>query len=236
LSLAYRLAIRDGKLSVNPARATKHRREDNSRTRYLTAAEEAKLRKVVAAKWANHLVELDVALHTGLRRSEMYGLDWEDVNLANGYVRVKRGKNGDARYVRLNSVASKALTQLQKDENQTGAVFLGRTGERLQSGRHWFEDAIEAAEIDNFHWHDLRHTFASRLAMAGVGIRAIQELLGHKSLAMTVRYSHLSPDFQQEAVDRLVPPEAETDAENQTGTRTDTAASASAESPTKSVH
>ena len=84
------------------------------------------------------------------------------------------------------------------------AVFAGRTGERLQSDRHWFEDAIKAAEIDNFRWHDLRHTFESRLAMKGVGIRAIQAALGHKSLAMTVRYSHLSPDFQQEAVDKLV--------------------------------
>jgi site-specific recombinase XerD len=236
LSLAYRLAIRDGKLSVNPARATKHRREDNSRVRYLTDAEQAKLREVVAAKWSTHLPELDVALHTGLRRSEMYGLDWEDVNLANGYVRVKRGKNGDARYVRLNAVASKALTQLQKDPDQTGPVFIGRTGERLQSSRHWFEDAIEEAEIDNFHWHDLRHTFASRLAMAGVGIRAIQELLGHKSLAMTVRYSHLSPDFQQEAVDKLVAPEPETDTGNRTDTRTDTGAIAPSESPTNSVH
>jgi integrase len=236
LSLAYRLAIRDGKLSVNPARATKHRREDNSRARYLTDAEEAKLREVVAAKWPNHILELDVALHTGLRRSEMYGLDWEDVNLANRYLHVKRGKNGEGRWVRLNAVAVKALTKLQEGSDETGAVFRGRGGERLQSARHWFEDAVDAAKIEDFHWHDLRHTFASRLAMAGVGIRAIQELLGHKSLAMTVRYSHLSQDFQQESVDKLVPPQPEPESENRTDTRTDTEAIASSESPTKSVH
>jgi hypothetical protein len=72
--------------------------------------------------------------------------------------------------------------------------------------------------------------------MAGVGIRGIQEALGHKSIAMTVRYSHLSPDFLQEAVDRLVTPEPEADAQNRTDTRTDTEDLASAESPTKSVH
>jgi len=138
------------------------------------------------------------------------------------------------------SNSAKAFTRClrlrAKKPDQTGPVFVGRTGERLQSGRHWFEDAVEAAELDDFHWHDLRHTFASRLAMAGVGIRAIQQLLGHKSLAMTVRYSHLSPDFQQEAVDKLVPPEPATEVESGTDTRTDTEASASSEPQTDSVH
>ena len=82
LSLAYRLAIRNGKASVNPARATRHRKEDNSRVRYLSADEETRLRVVMEAKWPQHLPELDLALHTGLRRGEMYGLDWQDVNLA----------------------------------------------------------------------------------------------------------------------------------------------------------
>jgi hypothetical protein len=87
-----------------------------------------------------------------------------------------------------------------------------------------------------FHLHDLRHTFASRLAMNGAGIRAIQEALGHKSLAMTVRYSHLSPDFLQEAVDKLVPPTPETGTQNRTDTRTDTEDLSSVQSPSESVH
>ena len=72
--------------------------------------------------------------------------------------------------------------------------------------------------------------------MKGIGIRAIQELLGHKSLAMTVRYSHLSPDFQQEAVDKLVRPQPETDAENRTDTSTDTENLVSSKSSTENVH
>jgi site-specific recombinase XerD len=236
LSLAYQLAIRNRKLSINPARQTKHRREDNSRVRYLTDAEESKLRAAVAARWPERLPELDLALHTGMRRSEMYGLDWEDVHRDRRLIRINLGKNGEARHVRLNAVALKALEQLAKGTDETGPVIRARSGEALQSPRHWFEKAVRDAGIENFHWHDLRHTFASRLTMKGVGIRAVQEALGHKSIAMTVRYSHLSPDFLQDAVDKLVAEPAESTDAKRTDTRTDTSDLATIESRSGSVH
>ena len=92
----------------------------------------------------------------------------------------------------------------------------------LCAGRYWFEKALEEAGIADldFHWHDLRHTFASRLA--GVGIRAIQDALGHKSIAMTVRYSHLAPDFLLNVVEKLVPKPVEAATEERTDTTTDT--------------
>ena len=236
LSLTYRLAIRDGKVSANPARATKHRKENNNRVRYLKADEESRLREVLDAEWPQHIPELDLALNTGMRRSEMYGLDWEDVDLPRRFLRIKRGKNGECRFVCLNSLALKALAKLQERSDGTGAVIRNLGGTPLLAPRHWFPDAVEKAGIDDFHWHDLRHTFASRLAMASVGIRAIQEALGHKSIAMTVRYSHLSPDFIQDAVDKLVPPDGEAKPENRTDTRTDTPALASAAPQSESVH
>ena len=66
-----------------------------------------------------------------------------------------------------------------------------------------FMPALKQAKIEGFRWHDLRHTFASRLVMAGVDLRTVQELLGHKTMAMTMRYSHLSPQHQLDAVKRL---------------------------------
>jgi site-specific recombinase XerD len=165
----------------------------------------------------------------------MYPLEWQDVDLARRFLRVKRGKNGECRYVRLNSVALKAFTSLQKCSDETGPVFRARSGDALKGARHWFEDAVKEAGIEDFHWHDLRHTFASRLAMAGAGIRAIQEALGHKSIAMTVRYSHLSPDFIQDAVDRLAPPQEEP-AQNRTDTTVDTSELEAMETGSKSVH
>lgn len=85
------------------------------------------------------------------------------------------------------------------------------------------EKAIRKAGVSDFHWHDLRHTFASRLAMSGVGLRAIQDALGHKSIAMTVRYSHLAPDFLLDVVEKLVPKPAENEAATVGATATTTA-------------
>jgi site-specific recombinase XerD len=234
LSLTFQLAIRNGKLSANPARATRHRKEDNSRARYLSAEEESRLREVMKTNWSGHIPELDLALHTGLRRSEMYCLDWEDVDLARRFLRVVRGKNGEGRYVSLNTIAIRTLTELQK-VHATGPVIRNLSGERLCSPRYWFDKAIEAAGIEDFNWHDLRHTFASRLAMAGVGIRGIQEALGHKSISMTVRYAHLAPDFMADVVEKLVA-ESSATAPESTDTRTDTEAPASNASDSDTVH
>ena len=236
LSLTYRLAIRDGKATSNPARATRHRREDNSRVRYLTPEEETKLRTELEARWASHIPELDLALHTGLRLSEMYGLDWQDVDLARCLILIRRGKNGESRYARLNSIALKALTELRKRGDGTGAVIRNLDGEALAGPRYWFEKAIAKAGISDFHWHDLRHTFASRLTMAGVGLRATQDALGHKSIAMTVRYSHLAPDFLLNVVEKLVPQPSAVASTEPTDTPTDTGALSCVEPQSAHIH
>jgi site-specific recombinase XerD len=121
-------------------------------------------------------------------------------------------------------VAAKALEDMRKRSDGTGPVIRNLAGEPLAGPRYWFEKAITKAELVDFHWHDLRHTFASRLTMAGVGLRAVQDALGHKSVAMTVRYSHLAPDFLQDVVDKLVPKPAEATQDERTGTTTDTGA------------
>ncbi len=89
-------------------------------------------------------------------------------------------------------------------------------GGRLQVRANWFEPAVKKAKIRSFSWHCLRHTFASRLVMAGVDLRTVQELTGHKSIKMTVRYSHLTPKHTLAAVERLagVIPETPTDTKN----------------------
>lgn len=84
-----------------------------------------------------------------------------------------------------------------------GYVCPGFEGSRSRGWRRWFEDAVEKAGIHNFRWHDLRHTFASRLVMAGVPFRAVQMLLGHERIETTLRYSHLGDTHLGEAVERL---------------------------------
>jgi len=213
LSLTYRLAIRNGKVKENPARLVPHRLEDNARIRFLSADEETALRKSIQEKCAERMPEFDLALNTGLRLSEQYGLLWEDTSLLRRTLTIPRTKNGTMRHVPLNQAAVKALETLRKLYLASELVCGG-----AREPRRWFESVLKDAKIANFSWHCLRHTFASRLVMAGVDIRTVQELLGHKTIGMTVRYSHLAPKHTLAAVERLdAPTEAPTD------TTTDTA-------------
>jgi site-specific recombinase XerD len=213
LSLTYRLAIRNGKVKENPARLVLHRLEDNARIRFLSAVEETALRVAIEAKCPERLPEFVLALNTGLRLSEQYGLLWENVSLPLRILTIPRSKNGTTRHVPLNQAGVKALDTLRK-QHPTSELVCGGAREP----RRWFEPVLKDAKVPNFSWHCLRHTFASRLVMAGVDIRTVQELLGHKTIAMTVRYSHLAPKHTLAAVERLdAPTETPTDTTTDTG-------------------
>ena len=203
ISLVFRLGIESGKVKENPARLVKHRQENNSRVRWLSAEEEVRLRAVISEKCPEHMPELDLALNTGLRLGELFGLAWENVNLARRVLTVPRAKNGETRHVPLNGPALAALAELRKRDDETGPVIRNADGGALTGPRYWFEPAVRDAKIRRFSWHCLRHTFASRLVMAGVDLRTVQELMGHKSIQMTVRYSHLTPKHTLAAVERL---------------------------------
>ena len=204
VSLTYRLAIRNRKVTMNPAHSVSHRREDNSRVRFLTPTEEERLRKAVESKYPWHLPELDLALNTGLRQGSQYGLTWDMVDWQARLLHIPRTKNEEPLYVPLNDAALAAMKIAYARGNDSGRVFRSeRTGEPLEHPRHWFEPAIVEAKIKDFRWHDLRHTFASRLRMRGVPLETIADLLGHKGLTMTKRYAHLGPSQLHAAVARL---------------------------------
>jgi site-specific recombinase XerD len=222
LSLTFRLAIRDGKAKDNPARSVRHRLEDNGRVRFLSQEEETALVNAIEAKWPENLPEFVLALSTGLRLSEQYGLAWSDVSIPRRVLTIRRSKNGSSRHVPLNQAALKALRELGERTSSTGFVCGGAPGPRP-----WFEPALRDAKIMAFSWHCLRHTFASRLVMAGVDIRTVQELLGHKTIAMTVRYAHLAPSHTLAAVERLdIPADSATDTTTDTGSKKHAAAEA----------
>lgn len=224
LSLAYRLGMQNGKVSSNPARLVRQRRENNVRIRFLRPAEERSLREVIRKEYLHHEVELDIAINTGLRRSEQYDLTWDCVDFERRLLTVKRSKNGELRHVPLNDTALSALRTAETYKNDSPYVFQNNSGTRLLSPRFWFDDAVGKAKLKDFTWHCLRHTFASRLVMAGVDLRTVQELMGHKTIQMTVRYAHLAPQHSLAAVQRLCDTGA---VQNEaTDTRTDTDRSA----------
>ncbi len=203
LSLIYSHATRNGKVSVNPARLVRLRKENNARVRFLDEQEEAALRAVIRARLPEREPEFDLALHTGMRRGEQYRLRWQNVDRVLEIITIPRSKHGERRHVPINSVARRALASLWDHRDGSGYVIPGRGVPRRRDWRRWFEETVPLAGIPDFHWHDIRHTFASRLVMAGVDLRTVQELLGHKTIAMTVRYAHLAPAHQREAIERL---------------------------------
>jgi integrase len=205
-SLAFRLAIAKDKVKENPARKIRRVPEDNNRVRYLSADEEKKLREAIRSKpeWAEHEVEVDLAMHTGLRRTDMYvRLVWENVDLSLRVATIPRSKNDDPVYIPLNPSAMRALSVFRTRGDGTGRVVRNLVGETLTFNAHWFVLAIRAAGIKDFRWHDLRHTYASRLRQSGVPLGHIAELMGHKGLSMTRRYAHLSIANLHEAVSRI---------------------------------
>jgi len=183
-------------------------REPEGRLRFLSEEEAVRLldecrkageHRVSSCRSPHLLPVVTVALNTGMRKSEILGLTWERVDFARGVIQLERTKNDRRREVPMNRAVYDALSVV-KGADQTGPVFRKLNGAAWGSVRTAFARAVEDARIDNFRFHDLRHTFASWLVMRGRSLKEVQELLGHSSLTMTMRYAHLSPDRLREAV------------------------------------
>jgi len=206
LRRVFNVAISDGKADRNPVRAVKFFKENTQRVRFLTEEEEGRLRDAVGGE---HWPLVAVALHTGLRRAEQFTLRWEHVDFTTGILTVPRSKHGEARRVPMNDMVRDIL-RARPSRLKSPYVFPSTTGATPLDAKNFmsrvFVPALRRAGIENFHWHDLRHTFANRLVMAGVDLRTVQELMGHKGIAMTLRYAHLSPAHQLDAVQRLARP------------------------------
>lgn len=186
------------KTDKNPTKLVRKLRENNSRLRYLT---EEEITRLVGNATGYMRTLLIVALNTGMRKGEMLNLKWHDVDLALGVIYLLRTKNGERRDVPMNTTVVNALREHPKHPS-SDYVFCGTNGFPLNIDKP-YKNLLKQSDIADFRFHDLRHTFASRLAMKGIDLNMIRELLGHKSINMTLRYSHLSPSHKQKAVEIL---------------------------------
>jgi integrase len=195
------LAVEWELIPFNPALKIKAPRPPAGRVRYLQPTE---LRAVLAAcpLWLRPIAGL--AAFTAMRRGEVLTLRWLDVDLNGGRVLLPQTKNGDGRIVYLNALASDVLkSQLTETAKPTDRVFpLANdcTPDNISKG---FAAVCRRLKIEDFTFHDLRHTAASWLRMQGADIHTVAQLLGHRDLRMAARYQHLSPEFLSTAVGRL---------------------------------
>jgi integrase len=159
--------------------------------------------------YTDHVTPLVLlSVNTGLRRGELLQLSWGDVNLPRRILTVRGdgAKTGQTRHVPLNSEAHKLLNAWRPaNVEPQWCVFEGADSSTpLVAIKKAWAGVLKAAKITRFRFHDLRHTFASKLVMAGVDLNTVRELLGHKSIAMTLRYAHLAPEHKAAAVETLV--------------------------------
>lgn len=230
IKAAYGQAVDWGMLPANPlAKAKRIKREITTRVRHLIPAEEKRLRKALESRekrrqgsrasgdawkkarhreplgafqgYTDHVAPLVLlAINTGLRRGELTQLTWADIDLPGKRLTVQAGyaKSGKLRHVPLNSEAVAVLKTWRKQHKGKGELF------GVASLKKSWAGLMTAAKLEDFRYHDLRHTFASKLVMAGVDLNTVRELLGHGDITMTLRYAHLAPEHKAAAVELLV--------------------------------
>jgi integrase len=175
--------------------------ENNRRLRYLSKEE---CKELVNSSESHLKPILITALNTGMRKSEILNLKWnENVDLKHGFILLGLTKNGDRREIPINDTLRRTLQATSRRLDTPYVFYDMKTGKPYKDVKRSFKTAVRKAKIHDFKFHDTRHTFASHLIMAGLDITTVKELLGHKTLTMTLRYAHLAPSHKVKAVDLL---------------------------------
>jgi integrase len=173
--------------------------EDNRRLRFLSKEE---IQRLIEA-CSSHLQPIVItALNTGMRKSEILNLKWDQIDFRHGFIFLEVTKNGERREIPMNQMLQETLKKIQRRLDKP-YVFTDEGGKPFKDVKRSFTAALRKVGIRDFRFHDLRHTFASHLVMSGIDLTTVKELLGHKTLAMTLRYAHLAPGHKTKAVSVL---------------------------------
>ncbi len=194
----FNRAVQWGYLKRNPLEALKSLKEPPGRLRYLGLQDLARL-LAICAQNGYLLPVVQLALHGGLRRGEILSLKWQNIDLSRRIIILEKTKTNEQRIIPLNDTLLRVLENLPRKDD-SDFVFAQLSGNMISVA---FKKACKKAGISNFRFHDLRHTFASYLSMAGFNQRTIQDLLGHRDPRMSSRYTHLSHNYLSQAVKAL---------------------------------
>ncbi|MBO6657823.1 MAG: site-specific integrase [Pseudomonadales bacterium] len=207
LSHAFTVATKEWQwVDENPFRNVSRPKEPRGRVRFLEKAEIQNLRDACRESSSPFLETIFViSISTGMRKGEILGLKWDEVDLSRKMIYINDPKNGQRRAVPLTGDALTLMRQLTKVRYlNTDLVFPGvrKRDKPAKIDNHWAK-ALEEAGIENYRFHDNRHTAASYLAMNGASLSEIAEILGHKTLSMVQRYAHLSEAHTAKVVSRM---------------------------------
>ena len=185
--------------TLKQVRKVKFLKENNKRLRFLDVDE---CKRLISC-CPKHLKPIVItALNTGMRRGEILSLKWEQVDLRHGYISLRDTKSGEGREIPINKTLDGLVNEMPHSIESI-YIFTDKDGNPYKGVKRSFNTALRNAEIYGATFHTLRHTFASQLVMASVDLASVQELLGHKSLNMTLRYAHLAPEHKTKAVKKL---------------------------------
>lgn len=203
ISSAFSFAVQEELLEASPMVNMSKLKEPRGRTRFLSDEERERLLEASAKHEILNMV-VNIALATGARRGEILNLTWSTVDFVRGLVIIEDSKNGERRTIPLFGKCLDLLRGWWKKSGQPkkGFIFAGSGQGPFDIRKSWAK-AIKKAGLSDFRFHDLRHTCASYLAMSGVSIGVIAEILGHKTLQMTKRYSHLDQEHKKSVLEEL---------------------------------
>jgi integrase len=206
LKHVYSKAVREWEWATdNPVVRVQARQEPRGRVRFLSGEERERLLAACKVSPEPRLYPLVVvALGTGARRGELLGLSWRDVDLTRGRAIVQESKNGERRSLTLAGQALDVLGERARLRRVgVDPVFASAHGREAWFPERDWKEVLRKAKVHDFRFHDLRHTFASYLAMSGATLAELAEALGHKTLAMVKRYAHLSEQHTSQVVVRM---------------------------------
>jgi integrase len=202
-SVVFNYACRQYNLSSNPVRLILSKPEDNHRVRYLSTLERKGLLKACKeADWSKLYLLVLTAITTGARRGELLGLRWNDIDFERQTAYVQTTKNGQPKVLPLTDDVVNELTRFRQQDSSLIFNSEIKPDKAFCFNKQW-KKALVLAEVDNFRFHDLRHTTASYLAQSGASLLEIAEVLGHKQISVTRRYSHLCIDHKERLISKV---------------------------------
>ncbi|MDO5305060.1 MAG: site-specific integrase [bacterium] len=201
ISKMFNLLIADGKLVKNPCKFSPKLRENNYKIRYLKEDEQKRLFNCLDEfLYIKPIIIL--ALYTGMRKGEILNLKWSQIDFKNEFIDILKSKSGKERKIPIAGKVKEVLSELGKNGEEF--IFINpETNKPYNDIKKSFSSLLKKAQIENFRFHDFRHTVATRLVESGVDLLIVKEILGHSNIETTMRYAHPVPELKLKAILKL---------------------------------